>query len=335
MTFGQKLAAAAGRFFRFLKEHLGLVIAVVVAAALIVAGAILLSAYLRRPSSEPEDTSGSGIPSDTAAPPDTSLSVTSLDGSSDIPGTLPSGVTDTALSEPTETTVPVPTDIPLTLLRMDAIEVRETTDDGILLVGGTIEVPVFSNNDEDPAIARINESLAAYCENLRRAAVKKIRPVAENDLRSDSPNIPFAYNVTATVTISSDTSVSIFFKAKTYTGGENSSVYGYGVAYNVETGDQYTLEDVFGDRLSEASALILGRVKAAADGSPDDYYPDRDGLVDFYGLADRWYFSEDGFTVFYVPYELAGFEAGILTFTVPYGDLNSVIRFNPAYLSAQ
>ena len=67
--------------------------------------------------------------------------------------------------------------------------------------------------------------------------------------------------------------------------------------------------------------------------APEEFYPDYEGLLELSNLESRWYISETGFCIYYIPYELAGYSKGVLTYSIPLGDLNSYLLFNPAYIS--
>ncbi|MBR4941699.1 MAG: DUF3298 domain-containing protein, partial [Clostridia bacterium] len=94
------------------------------------------------------------------------------------------------------------------------------------------------------------------------------------------------------------------------------------------------LSDLFGDNISALEDTVREKIKTEISAAPDEFYPDYEGLVDFYSLENRWYLSEEsGFCVYYVPYELAAYAKGVLTYSVSIGDLNEYLMFNPAYTS--
>lgn len=262
----------------------------------------------------------------------TSVSTLAPNSGENLSGTLSEA--STAPSDTGETTPPPEPDIPLELERTDVISISETTEDGIVLVNGAIEVPVFSNSTDNAVISAVNANLTAHCEEMRAAAVKKLLTFAQGELSGDAPQLPFSYNAKAEITLSSDTAVSVLFSISVFSGGDKSAVYRSAVTCSLSDGRIFTLDSFFGSSVSDASEYIGERIVSEIEADSGDFYPDYEGLVDFYGFENRWYLTDSGFTVFYIPYEIAGYAKGILTYTIPYGDLNGYLTFNPAYTAS-
>ncbi|MGN1450796.1 MAG: RsiV family protein [Eubacteriales bacterium] len=262
----------------------------------------------------------------------TAVSTLTPNSGENLSGTLSNSSAPT--SDTVETTPPPEPELPLELERTDVLSISETTEDGILLVTGEIEVPVFSNSTGSAVISAVNANVAAHCEEMRDAAVKKLRTFAQGELSGESPQLPFSYNAKTEITLSSDTAVSVLFSINVFSGGDKSAVYRSAVTCSLSDGSVFSLDSFFGSSVSDASEYIGGRITSEIAADSGDFYPDYEGLVEFYGLENRWYLSDSGFTVFYIPYEIAGYAKGILTYTIPYGDLNGYLTFNPAYTSS-
>lgn len=331
MNFFQKVSNKLTGFFKFLMGHKLILLILLPVIALAVTAAILLG----RVGDGPDDPEQGGESSTTLATTEATEGTTeATDPLQTTLGTLGSSGSSSSEVQTEQTTEPRDPDVPLILERKDLINIHATTDDGIILMTGELEIPVFSNRNENPAITLINDSVFAYVSELREEIVKECRPIAENDLTSDSPSIPFNCGVTAEVTLSSDTCVSILFSTWIYTGGENSSVYREAVTYSLADGSVCEFSDLFGGYTDTVSEMVRDRVIDEIAAAPEEFYPDYEGLVDFYPIEERWYLSEsEGLCVFYVPYELAGYAKNVLTYSIPFGELNTYLVFNPAYTS--
>ena len=333
MNFFEKLFSKISGLIKFLLKHkIWLLILIPIIAAVIVAIVLLGRGDANN---KPEETTSKTTEATTSVSTEATTSATTeattADSIESLPGTL--GSTDATTEISTEATTEEPTipDYPLVIEKTEILGIHETTEDGIVLMTGELSVPVFMNPNSNPAIAAINEEIYNYVSELRAEIVNDCRPIAENDLQSDSPSIPFNCEVSFDVTLSSDTTVSILFSKWVYTGGETSSLHRESVTYSVADSSVCTLADLFGDKVNDATALIKDRIISEISAAPEEFYPDYEGLVNFYDLESRWYLSDEGFCVYYIPYELAGYSKGVLSYHIPLGDLNSFLRFNPAY----
>lgn len=333
MNFFEKVASKISKWIKYLLKHkVWLLILIPVIAAVIVALVLISRGESNnRPEETTSEITAATSIGTTVATTETTTEATTTESIETLPGTLGSTDASTEISTEATTTEPAIPDYPLVLEKTEILGIHETTEDGIVLMTGELSVPVFMNPNSNPAIAAINEEIYNYVNELRAEIVKDCRPIAENDLQSDSPSIPFNSEVTVEVTLSSDTTVSLLYSKWVYTGGETSSLYRESVTYSVADGSVCTLDSLFGENIAEATKLIKDRVIAEIAASPEEFYPDYEGLVNFYDLESRWYLSDEGFCIYYIPYELAGYSKGVLNYHIPLGDLNSYLRFNPAY----
>lgn len=336
MNFFDKLFSKVTKFIKYLMNHkVWLLVSVPLIAAIVVAVIFICRENnTNDPETNPEQTTSATTSNSVETTLQTTTQTTTETSSIEsLPGTL--GSTDSEAETTTEATTEEPAipDFPLLTENTEILGIHETTEDGIVLMTGELSVPVFRNPNSNPAIAVINEDIYNYVNELRAEIIRDCRPVAENDLTSDSPAIPFNCEVTYEVTLSSDTTVSILFSKWVYTGGETSSLHRESITYTVSDGIACTLDDLFGEKTADATELIKDSIIAEISAAPEEFYPDYEGLVNFYDLESRWYLSETGFTVYYIPYELAGYAKGVLTYTIPLGDLHDYLLFNPAYTS--
>ena len=327
MTAMDKIGKKLKTFIKFILNHKVYLLIVIPIIAAIILAFVLISRLDgdRNPEQTTDATTGITTEATTEA--------TTTDPMNSVSDTL--GSTDsTTSSEPEQTTEARNPDIPLIVERKDLINIHLTTDDGIVLMTGVLEIPVFYNRNANPAISVINEDIYNYVNDMRSEIVNDCRPIAENDLTSDTPTVPFNCDVTCEVMLSSDTCVSVLFSSWIYTGGENSSVYREARTYSLADGSVLDYADLFGGYTETVTEKMRDKITQSISAEPEGFYPDYEGLVDFYELEKRWYLDEvEGLCVYYVPYELAGYDKGILTYTIPLGELNTYLVFNPAYTS--
>ncbi len=334
MNFLQKIMDKLTQWTKFLLNHkVYLLIFVPIIAAVIVL-LVLLGRANDPDLTEETTTAATTTEATTTESTSAQTSETTTSAIETVPGTLPSETTTAETTTETTTEELRNPDIPLMVEKTDILGINEKTDDGIVLMTGELQVPVFYNSSENPAIAAINQAVYDYVYQLRKDIVKECRPIAENDLTSETPSIPFNCSVSAEIKLSSDTAVSILFSEWVYTGGDTSSVYRHAVTYSLADGSVCELEDLFGSFAPDIVKMLRDKVSSSIAEAPDGFYPDYEGLIDFYPVENRWYLDEeDGLCIYYVPYELAGKDKDVLTYSIPLGELNNYLLFNPAYTS--
>lgn len=132
--------------------------------------------------------------------------------------------------------------------------------------------------------------------------------------------------------------LSLLFHTATYTGGAHGLYFDTGYVFDTQTGERLTLADLSSD-YDGLAAFLTGRMVEIAGSSekykeqitnitPEEY---SDGFAKL--LRDgSWYFNNEGMVIFSYPEEFGSYDAGILSFTIPYADLEGKIdaKFIPA-----
>lgn len=110
-----------------------------------------------------------------------------------------------------------------------------------------------------------------------------------------------------------------------YVGTPHGQPFFSGLNFDTQTGTILHLEDITEDKeefLAAAKDYIL--MLCESDEFKDRLNPGYEERVDGLLQEDLWYFDEQGITFFANVYEMAPYSEGVLYFTIPYNDLNSV-----------
>ena len=90
--------------------------------------------------------------------------------------------------------------------------------------------------------------------------------------------------------------------------------------------------DVFSGGASTYTQTIYKAVFAKIAAAPDAFYADYQNLAKFFDLSDHWYLGENGVVIFFDPFQIAGYDKGIVEFVLPYDEYSSDLKINPLYM---
>lgn len=282
------------------------------------------------PSSETDATSATSEPTETTDGSETTdaSSVTDLTEppeTTDV--TSDSSETTEVTTEPPETTETTTTGpiIPAPLAwHSDTLSGAET-DSGLTLLQYQIQYPVFEG---DEAADKINETVAAAVAAYEKHAKEDLLVYAKQVIKTGPGSLPYRMSVDFDVKISSSTAVSVTFTKVEHTGDSRDSSERSAVKFDRESGSKMALGTVLTISTEDLYSMILKRISE----KPEKYYADYENLVRFFDLTDRWYFNENGLVVFFNPYEIAPFDAGIVSFVFTYSELSGMLTLNPMYI---
>ena len=151
-------------------------------------------------------------------------------------------------------------------------------------------------------------------------------------VRESGTELNLTFSATRTVDVKhiGERTLSMVLEDYNYTGG----VHGMGVdtalVFDTRTGELLTLDAISDDGEALKAAIVDSLVTicqtdedyAARLFETDDLAGTLGGIV----REGKWYFGVDGLTVFSDPYEIGPYASGIITFTVPYGELEGVLK---------
>lgn len=130
--------------------------------------------------------------------------------------------------------------------------------------------------------------------------------------------------------------LSLFGNQISYQGSAHPSYLCVSATYDLVTGKELTFKDILAADYSAADLcqLIVDTMASQAD----ILYPDyatiiRDRFSGEYDYSENWYFSTEGLCLYFSPYDVAPYSAGIVTAQIPYDQLGAYLK--DAYFPAE
>ena len=232
-----------------------------------------------------------------------------------------------------ETTAPVISlyTAPMSAISMPLVEETETAEDGTELFTYTYQ-NVFPMM-QDPDIAKTVSLDLLNRIDATRASAEEIRSAAIADYRSSNWN-PYFYAVYYNPMRIDQGILSLFGNRVSYQGSAHPSYVSISATYDLVTGKALEFSNVLTEDYSaeQLSQLICD---ALADNSQlyDDYETVvKDRFSGDSNSSENWYLSTQGLCIYFSPYDIAPYAAGTITATIPYSQLNGILRdeFFPA-----
>lgn len=126
--------------------------------------------------------------------------------------------------------------------------------------------------------------------------------------------------------------LSLVFHTATYTGGAHGLYFDTGYVFDTQTGERLTLADLSSDYDALAAFLTERMVETAKSDekykeqitniTPEKYSESFAKLL----RDGSWYFNNEGLVVFSFAEEFSSYDAGVVSFTIPYAELEGKIE---------
>ena len=194
-------------------------------------------------------------------------------------------------------------------------------------------VTLKSDKASEKISARLNEFQSAY-----REGADAIRSAALAQMDETSSDAPYEYNCSVSVARGDTAVLSLIYDIYTYSGGTHGYTARTARCFDVQSGDELTLEDITEDAQT-LKEFLYGYVLNLAAGEKYTF----EGESIFFEVfnaaltelidGDNWYFANDGLVIFADPYSIASFVQGRIDFVVPYDVLSGLI--NDKYIPAE
>lgn len=247
---------------------------------------------------------------------------------------------NTTAEATTEATQPViadriPAQVPMAAVSLPVSTSNTYTEDDVLLFtykSQTISLFIPDSEIENKVILDFQTRLDNFSSSAQDLADQ-----AKADYSQRADWNPYFCNVLYTPK-RIDLAVLSLYGANTYwVGGAHPSHNCTSANYDLITGDVLTLGSILAhqDALDSLCSLLIEQV---AEIKAEKYlYSDYEKTIrgrfsknESYNEA--WYFSNDGLSFYFSPYEIAPYSAGIITLTIPYEKLTGIIedRYFPA-----
>ncbi|MBQ4046935.1 MAG: DUF3298 domain-containing protein [Clostridia bacterium] len=284
------------------------------------------------------DTSATTTPATTGA----TISLVTTDPTT--PATTPDG-SDTETSETTPVTTPDTTEPPtestpeatteptMTIFTEDASQTISGAEEveGTVILRYSINYPTFSSNNSTSPSA-LNAAVAAAAAEFEAYAKDVLLPFAQQAHKAGDSMLPFTFSVDYEVAVSSAMAVSVVFTKTEHTGETREAYARSACMFSPVDNSVMTLSDVFSGGASTYTQTIYKAVFAKIAAAPDAFYADYQNLAKFFDLSDHWYLGENGVVIFFDPFQIAGYDKGIVEFVLPYDEYSSDLKINPLYM---
>lgn len=142
----------------------------------------------------------------------------------------------------------------------------------------------------------------------------------------------YSYYTLDTVTRLDSIAFSMTTYFSSYTGGAHPNNVQEAFNFSLEDGDRLSLAEILRPKGTDAlEFMILERLQEKADGF--GLFPEYESVVTerfqedaLYGQTDFWYFSNTGLVVFFNPYDISPYAAGVVKIEFPYENLEGILK---------
>ncbi len=204
-----------------------------------------------------------------------------------------------------------------------------------------VSIPVFFGIDS-VASQKINRNIElAFSMGDPDAMDKSLQQIADEFVRNyddftDEMNEftqGWYYEGTSNVNVLNDTLISLALEESYYTGGAHGSGGKYFLNFDPRTGEMYQLDDFFMEgyelALNTAGEKVFRKERelAETDDLQENYFEFPDNK---FRLNDNFGFSNKGITFYFNSYEIAPYAAGPTEIFIPFSEISSWLRKEPA-----
>jgi len=140
---------------------------------------------------------------------------------------------------------------------------------------------------------------------------------------------PYFMDISYTPTRIDQSVLSLFCNYVVQSGGVHPFQYTGSITYDLATGKSLKLTDILEDNCtgSDLSALVETVLEPMAE---ELYFDYQDSLNDIFSTnlnnISNWYFSHTGLCFHFAPYEIAPYSSGTIIATIPYAQLEGILR---------
>lgn len=216
------------------------------------------------------------------------------------------------------------------------------SDDGqTLLLRYSDDVPGVTVSGNADATTKINEALTLIAQSFATnndeggdAGIDNLLAIAKGAFASSPESFTnYALQRTFDVARGDGSVLSLVFESYVNSGGVHPNVVYTTANFSTETGERLTLADIAENpqSLSSACESYIKNLIKDGDYPSDSFAPGYEDAIPGLLADDLWYFSDEGLTFIANIYTLASYAAGSFRFTVPYSEVQHLIK--PQYLT--
>lgn len=199
-----------------------------------------------------------------------------------------------------------------------------TATDGTVIMTASIALPAIDDPTHYAPWAAINNFYADLATELLRDANDQALWAADDYGMATGSGFEFSryyMEHSFRIPFESDRFVSILRTGSAGIEGMESGTWAFAELFDLTTGNRLSFADCFGGILSDAQALVLGKVTQLAAGTA---WAGADTLLERHFSTEHFYLTETAFVVFYNPgelSELAGQPGVPVEFSIPFESL--------------
>ena len=228
--------------------------------------------------------------------------------------------------------LPTPQGNPLLYtLRVRSLTIRD--QDGLVLAKARCTVPEIVLEGEHAGIAEINRALAESQQAFLNWVEENALEVARDDRAVRGAEFSFhVYESWADAQYNDRGIFSVLTDYYFYSGGAHPSSFMRADNYVVADGKRLSLPQVWGTdaetAMRDVFAVVAAQIEAQRGSDSFGYYDDYEEFYREYYDPDDFVITEAGLTLFYQPYTISPYAAGLPQFTVPFDELpeTSVVK---------
>lgn len=210
-------------------------------------------------------------------------------------------------------------------------ENNENTEDGTPIYTSVIVYPVVSIEGNEAAAEKINADIQARVDAFR--ADTMVLDMAKEDYQytlteeSEYPFLGYSSDLDFTVTRADSNVISFAVTYYEFAGGAHGNYTTIGVNYSPRTGELIDFAELSENADSfHADTFAFIQELASSESYQEKLYPDTptEELESALYADGKWYFSTSGLVFISDPYMLGPYASGMITFTIPYLDLEEM-----------
>ena len=237
---------------------------------------------------------------------------------------------DESNTEPTEPIADrIPEQAPMAAISLPVSTTTDHTENDVLLFTyqcQTMYLIIPDKEIEDRVILDFQKRLDRFSESATEYSQR-----AKDDYNGSENWTPYFYNILYSPTRIDLSVLSLYGTNTSWAGGAHPTHNCTSANYDLMTGDVLTLGSILTheDSLDQLCALIISEVAEikAEKFIMDDYeniIRNRFSKNESYNEA--WFFSTEGLSFYFSPYEIAPYSSGTISVTIPYENLTGIIE---------
>ena len=196
-----------------------------------------------------------------------------------------------------------------------------TDEKGNLLITMAFEYPVIENKDNNAFIAAVNEQYKQDAEAFVSDAEAEFKDTAEEMLSFMGKNYsPMVFTRSFEVGLNQNNLLSITELDYANTGGAHPNTLRTSRTFNLAENKELTLSEVLGKNAADTDSFVKEKFDAYVKETIGEYIDYYEEYSEEMLSAVNFRLTEDALVLYYNPYDILPYAAGVPTVEVPYTD---------------